>query len=196
MNRPSYPRKPAIAIIALAAIFLAGCATHYPYSGGNGVYYGKGYGGYGHKQPYYGHTSYRYDYYRYDYRHNYRPWWYGFGSYYGGHHNRGHDRDRHHDHDTAHRSGDAADELRRVTGQQRRRALLERDEPGRVRRIKQESPPAASPRSSPGSARDQLRQSRPSPSRSSGSRQSSGRGSARVESRREGGIRMPEKRQR
>lgn len=204
MNRPSFPRKPALLVTALAAILLAGCATHYPYSGGNGVYYGKGYGGHGHKQPYYGygHTSYRYNYYRYDYRHNYRPWWYGYGSYYGGHHDRGHDRghdrDRHHDHDTAGRSGDAADELRRVTGQQQRRALLQRDEPGTVHRIKQESPasnpsPSSTPRTSTGSARDQLRQSRPS---SSGARPSSGSGSARVESRRAGGIRTPEKRQR
>lgn len=210
MNRPSLARKSAIPIVTLlAAALLAGCASHYPYGGGSGVYYGKSHArhGYGYK-PYYGHSSYRYDYnyYRYDYVSRSVPWWSGYGRY---HHDyrRTHDRrdDHRHDRDSADRSGDAVRELRRVTDQQRRRALLRRDDATRGGSVRshqssRERPAVSSSRSSSGGARGQLR--RHSSGGSDGGRSDRGRtkpaprSSVPKNAPSEGGVRMPEKRRR
>lgn len=212
MNRSSLSRKPLTAItLVLAAVFLVGCASHYPYSGGNGVYYGKSHDayGYGYKRSY-GHTGYRYNYYRHDYVHRYVPWWSGYGRhhysrpYYRGHDGEhGRDAGHGHDRDTAHRSGDAVQELRRVENQQRRRALLQRsnDPPRESVRAeqprRQKSEPASS--RSPGatnSARERLRRPRSGASDSGNRSGSASRGGVRTGSRRQEGIRTPENRRR
>lgn len=208
MNRARLQSKPARAILMLsAAVLLAGCASHYPYSGGNGVYYGKSYDrhGYGHKR-HYAHTGYQYNYYRHDYVHRFVPWWSGYGSYHHGyrHHDSGrhHDRsdDRHHERDTVDRSGDAARELQRVTDQQRRRALLNRGDstPNTTVRSSRSASDRSSNRSSAhtNGAREQLR--RVSPNRSD-ERSGSGsvtRSGARSDSSHRGGVRTPRKRER
>lgn len=215
MNRSSAGRKPSIAIVlTLAAVFLAGCASHYPYSGSGGVYYGKSYDRYGHGyNRHYGHAGYRYNYYRRDYVHLYSPWHSGYGrSYYGRTYYarpyyysrpyyRGPERgdDHHHDHDTANRSGDAARELRQVTDQQRRRALLQRSEPRQRATINsqgstRQAPATSSNRPATNSARDQLRRS--IPSRSDGGNQPKPvkRGGIGTKPHDGGGMRTPEKR--
>lgn len=212
MNRSSLSRKPLTAVIlVLAAAFLAGCASHYPYSGGSGVYYGKSHDSYGHGyKRSYGHTGYRYNYYRRDYVHRYVPVWFGYGRHHYSRphyrdHDRGHDRDTGHGHDrdTAHRSGDAVRELRRVDDQQRRRALLQRsNEPPRgtirtERPRRQKSEPASSRSSGvTNSARERLRRTPSDRGNSGGRSGSASRGGARTESRPKGGIRSPENRRR
>jgi hypothetical protein len=190
-----------------AAVLLAGCASHYPYSGGSGVYYGKSHDrhGYGYKR-HYGHTGYQYNYYRHDYVHRYVPWWSGYGSYYHGY--RRHDSGRHHDsrddhhheRDTADRSGDAARELQRVTDQQRRRALLNRsnstpDTTVRSSRSARE-PSVNRSAANTNSVRGQLRRASPNTSdQSSGSRSMSPSGN-RSDSSHRGGVRTPRERDR
>lgn len=207
MNRPRLQSKPARAILVLsAAVLVAGCASYYPYSGGGGVYYGKSYDRYGHGyKPHYGHAGYRYNYYRHDYVHRFVPWWSGYGRYHHGyrqhdsgrHHDR---RDDHHDRDTADRSGDAARELRRVTDQQRRRALLNRGDStsGTTVRSSRSAPERSVNRSATNtnSAREQLRRASPNRSHGGGGSGPATRSSAGTESRSEGGLRTPEKRDR
>lgn len=205
MNRPSFRRKPMITLTALLAmVFLAGCATHYPYSGRDGVYYGKHHGAYGHgyKRPY-GYSGYSYNYYRYNYVNRYGPWWSGYGHHHSRPIHRSHDRghDHHRDRDAAHRSGDASRELRRVTDQDRRRALLRRNEPAREATVRNEAPrhqdtrPSSNrPSTHTNSAREQLRRSTPSRGDSGGRSSPSTRDGTRT--RPEGGIRTPKKRQR
>lgn len=211
MNRPRLQSKPARAILVLsAAVLMAGCASYYPYSGGDGVYYGKSYDRYGHGyKPHYGHAGYRYNYYRHDYVHRFVPWWSGYGRYHHGY--RQHDSGRHHDHrddrhherDTADRSGDAARELQRVTDQQRRRALLNRSDSTSGATVRSSSSSRSAPERSvnrsatnTNSAREQLRRASPNDGHGGGGSGPAPRSSARTESRSEGGLRTPEKRDR
>lgn len=188
MERASLSRKPMkLMLLALGAMLVGGCASHYPYYGGDGVYYGKSYDRHGYYQPY-GYSSYSYDYYRYDRGYRYRPYRYG---YYGGYYShRHHDRDRvRHDPDDG--SGIAADELRRNTRETRSGGF---SFPGNdARRIRHQKSEPARDHGSPGGSdsRAQLRQqqrrtpapSRPAPRPSPGTDDNT--------SRHDGGIRTP-----
>lgn len=196
MNRAMKRSKPArLMLPALAVMLAAGCASHYPYGGGSGVYYGKSYDRYDHHYDRYGYgydypyrrSSYGYSYYRYDYRHRYPV-------YYGGHDHGGHDDDRR-GHDAG-GNGNAANELRRVTHGQRR-APMEAPRGGGPIRLEREKRDTVAERAPPsgGGARDQLRR-QPRPAATPAPRPATPTVSPSTRAgsdnaRRDGGIRTP-----
>lgn len=205
MKRASFGRKAALlSVLAGFTVGLVGCASHYPYYGDEGVYYGKSHGHYGDYYPY-GHSSHVYSYRVYDYN---RGYWYNpyrnrYGYGYGYYDYRYRDRDDHDRHDDG-RGGEvrASDELRRITRDQPRVRLdAPRNHPSNLQREKRETV-TVDRREDRGSsdARAQLRQARPTPSTTS-------RGAPRPAPRpevntdagdrhREGGIATPRDRRR